>query len=248
MKINLFSTLLVILILTLVAKASILFDRVQEQTQYALDTSATSVLIGTAYAEQNNSQEDDQNGAREKIDLLKQSAPEIKFSNHKNEIVKGTDKENIKHHKQTLPTQNNIVNPTNVDNSEVKLLKELSKRREELNKNQEDLIVKEQVLKATENKIDQKMNELKSLQTQLEIVMKQYDTKENAKVMSLVKIYENMRPREAAKIFDGLEMPVLLQVVSNMKEIKVAPVIANMNPSRARELSIELAKAKTVGN
>ena len=57
-----------------------------------------------------------------------------------------------------------------------------------------------------------------------------------------------MKPRDAAKIFDELEMPVLLQVVSNMKEIKVAPVIASMNPARARDLSIELARSKTIGN
>ena len=136
----------------------------------------------------------------------------------------------------------------NLDNSEVKLLKELSKRREELDKNQEDLTVREQVLKATENKIDQKMTELKSLQIQVEAVMKQYDNKEHSKILSLVKIYENMKPRDAAKIFDELEMPVLLQVVSNMKEIKVAPVIASMNPARARDLSIELARSKTIGN
>ena len=78
--------------------------------------------------------------------------------------------------------------------------------------------------------------------------MKQYDNKEHSKILSLVKIYENMKPRDAAKIFDELEMPVLLQVVSNMKEIKVAPVIASMNPARARDLSIELARSKTIGN
>ena len=62
----------------------------------------------------------------------------------------------------------------------------------------------------------------------------------------LVTIYETMKPKDAAKIFNELEMPVLLKVVSNMKEVKVAPVIASMDPAKARELSIELSRQKPI--
>ena len=86
--------------------------------------------------------------------------------------------------------------------------------------------------------------DLKLLQSQLEDLMKQYDQKENSKILSLVKIYETMKPKDAAKIFNELEMPVLLKVVSNMKEIRVAPVIAIMDTVKARELSIELSRQK----
>ena len=76
--------------------------------------------------------------------------------------------------------------------------------------------------------------------------MKGYDAQENAKFQSLVKIYENMKPREAAKIFDELDMPMLIQIVTRMKEIRVAPIIAAMNPSKAKELSIELSKQRSL--
>ena len=42
-------------------------------------------------------------------------------------------------------------------------------------------------------------------------------------------------------IFDDLEMPVMLQVIKNMEERKVAPVIASMSTKKARELTKELA-------
>lgn len=61
------------------------------------------------------------------------------------------------------------------------------------------------MLKATENKIDKKVSELKTLQTQLEELMKQYEQKENSKILSLVKIYEAIKPKDAAKIFNELE-------------------------------------------
>jgi flagellar motility protein MotE (MotC chaperone) len=234
MKVNLFSPLLVLLIITLVIKASMLFGRIEEQANYEFDTSVTSILIDTAYAKD------------EKTAIRSSQLPEqLNLNNNETlkSIPQGVDPAKAPGF-AAIETDN--LNAPSLSSSELKLLKELSKRRQELEKNQDDIEVKQQVLKATENKIDQKMVELKALQTQLEEVMKQYDQKEQGKILSLVKIYENMRPKDAAKIFDELEMPVLLQVVSNMKEIKVAPIIASMHPLKARDLSIELAKQKSI--
>jgi flagellar motility protein MotE (MotC chaperone) len=121
----------------------------------------------------------------------------------------------------------------------------LSKRRESIEKEKKELDVREQVIKETESKLDQKVIQLQKLQAQVEDLMKQYDKKEHNKILSLVKIYENMRPKDAANIFNELEMRVLLKVISNMKEVKVAPIIASMNPVKAREVSMELAKQKS---
>lgn len=220
MKASLFSPILILLILTLFVKASMLFGRIQEQTTYAMDTSTSSILINTAYAQATRSEKPSEPKKKEPFISVDQIAP-----------VKTEQKKDV-------------IN--NLTRSEMDLLKELSKRRETLDKEKTDLNVREQVLKATETKIDKKVLELKKLQTQLEELMKQYEQKENSKILSLVKIYETMKPKDAAKIFNELEMPVLLKVVSNMKEVKVAPVIASMDPAKARELSIELSRQKPI--
>ena len=49
-----------------------------------------------------------------------------------------------------------------------------------------------------------------------------------------------MKPKDAAKIFEELEMTTLLEVAERMKERKLAPVMAKMNPERAREITVEL--------
>jgi len=74
--------------------------------------------------------------------------------------------------------------------------------------------------------------------------MAQYNEKENMKIASLVKIYENMKPKDAAKIFEELDMPILLQVVNVMKESKVAPILSAMDPVKAKEISTEFANQK----
>ncbi len=237
MKASLFSPILILLIITLFAKASMLFGRIQEQTTYSVDTSTSSVLVDTAYAKSSPEPEKSSNSIHQ--DGNSSKAP-------KKESPKAPD-----HNPEAVITNNpgKMAEKSALDNlsrSEMDLLKELSKRRDTLDKEKKDMNVREQVLKATENKIDQKVSELQTLQSQLEILMKQYDQKENSKILSLVKIYETMKPKDAAKIFNELEMPVLLKVVSNMKEVKVAPVIASMDPVKARDLSIELAKQKPI--
>ncbi len=145
---------------------------------------------------------------------------------------------------------NTVTNIANIQHGyskeEMKILQELSNRRQVLDKTEQSLDMRENVLKATEDKLDQKVQELNSLKKQVSELMKGYDEKENVKFSSLVKIYESMKPREAAKIFDELEMPMLVDIVTRMKEVRVAPIIAAMTPSKAKELSVELAKQKSL--
>jgi len=58
---------------------------------------------------------------------------------------------------------------------------------------------------------------------------------------SLVKIYEKMKPKDAARIFNNLEMDILIDVASNIKESKMAPILASMSSDRANKLTVELA-------
>jgi flagellar motility protein MotE (MotC chaperone) len=53
-----------------------------------------------------------------------------------------------------------------------------------------------------------------------------------------------MKPKDAARIFEQLEMPILLDVIERMKERKAAPVIADMNPEKAKKLTIEMFKRR----
>lgn len=125
--------------------------------------------------------------------------------------------------------------------SEIDLLENLAKRRDELDKREKDLDIKSKVLDATQKRIDDRLQEMKTLEAQLSKVVEVYNEKQNAQVASLVKIYENMKPAQAAEIFNELDLPILLEVIDKMSERKVAPVLAQMNPKKARDVTQELA-------
>jgi flagellar motility protein MotE (MotC chaperone) len=100
--------------------------------------------------------------------------------------------------------------------------------------------LRETILAATEQRIDGKINELRDLKTKVEELLKLYESKEQQKIRSLVKIYENMKPKDAARIFEELDMDVLLEVVNKMNERRISPILADMDPKRAQEVTKEL--------
>jgi flagellar motility protein MotE (MotC chaperone) len=130
--------------------------------------------------------------------------------------------------------------PTLLTQSEIDLLQKLAERRVEIDARAREMETREAMLAAAESRIQRKVEELKALQATIESLVKTYDDQQNTKILSLVKIYENMKPKDAALIFEELEMEVLLKVAERMKERSLAPIMAKMNPQRAREITVEL--------
>jgi flagellar motility protein MotE (MotC chaperone) len=131
--------------------------------------------------------------------------------------------------------------PTPDQLAERALLESLRGRRAEMAQREQALQQREMLLAATERRLTQRLEEMAALQRRLEVVRTQGSEREEAGWRQLVKTYETMRPRDAAGIFDELEMTVLVQVVDRMREAKVAPILGAMKPERARLLTTELA-------
>jgi flagellar motility protein MotE (MotC chaperone) len=57
----------------------------------------------------------------------------------------------------------------------------------------------------------------------------------------LAKMYENMKPAQAAPILSALEMDVLLDIMTRMKERQAARILASMEAGLAARISTELS-------
>ena len=143
------------------------------------------------------------------------------------------------------PTPPDETAPPPVTDGERTVLLELRQRRQELDARDAALAARESVLAAAEQKLSARVAELQALQKKLEALDAARKEREDASWQGLVKVYEAMKPRDAATIFNDLEMPVLLQVVDRMKEAKAAPVLAAMQPDKARDLTAKLAQMRT---
>ena len=124
------------------------------------------------------------------------------------------------------------------------LYEDLLQRRQQLDAKEKALSQREALLEAGEKEIGKKYDELTGLRNEIQELLKKQSEEETARIASLVKIYEGMKAKDAARIFNSLDMDILLDVVSKMSERKTAPIIAEMDEEKARALTTLLAEQK----
>ncbi|WP_434613549.1 MotE family protein [Azospirillum sp. B2RO_4] len=129
-----------------------------------------------------------------------------------------------------------------IDNQE--LLQHFAERRAEIERRTKEMEQREALLAAAEKRIDQKVAEMEKTKSDIQKLMAQGDQQQSAQLDSLVKIYETMKPKDAARIFEELDMPVLLGVIQKMKEQKTAPILAAMDPVKAKEVTSALVERR----
>lgn len=137
------------------------------------------------------------------------------------------------------------VPPNAQEEAERSVLEALRQRRGQIEARESALGLRETVIAATERRIAQRLEELSAIQRRLEALEAGRGEREDAAWRGLVRTYETMRPRDAATIFDDMEMPVLVQILDRMGERRAAPVIGAMRPERARTVTSELARHRT---
>ena len=128
--------------------------------------------------------------------------------------------------------------------AEVDMLQSLAQRRDQLDARARELDIRENLLAAAEKRIEEKVVGLKEVEARIADLLKKHDEQEAEKLRSLVKVYETMKPKDAARIWDQLDMTILLDVAEMMKEAKLAPILSDMTPERARTVTEEIRTRK----
>jgi flagellar motility protein MotE (MotC chaperone) len=125
--------------------------------------------------------------------------------------------------------------------SERAILERLQQRREELARQASELDMRENLLKAAEQRIAARIAELKQLEATVGTAQREKEEADAQRMRSLVVMYEAMKPKDAARIFDRLDIGILVDVTTAMKPAKVADVLAAMDSDAAKRLTVALA-------
>jgi flagellar motility protein MotE (MotC chaperone) len=131
--------------------------------------------------------------------------------------------------------------PVSASAAERQLLERLGERREQWQQKGKDLELRERLLEDAERKIEARINELKALEDKAVAAKANGADGEGAALKNLVTMYETMKPKEAARVFDRLTHEVLVPVVLQMNPRKMAEVLAVMSPEAAERLTVALA-------
>ena len=154
------------------------------------------------------------------------------------------DKSFTKGKKAKASKKEQPLDPVLFTRSEIELLQELSRRRKELDAREQTIVQREGLLMAAENRLEARINELETVKSDIETLITKYDAQEEEKFGGLVAIYEKMKPKESARIFDELDIDILLEVFERMKASKSASILAKMSPERAKEITSRIAERR----
>lgn len=128
-----------------------------------------------------------------------------------------------------------------LSNADIGVLQQLAERRRQLDAREKELDQRQALLLAAQKEISEKYKELDALRGEIKSLLGQQSEEQEKQLTSLVKVYEGMKPKDAAAILDELDAAVLMQVMSRMSERKMSPILAEMRPEVAREVTRRLA-------
>lgn len=138
-----------------------------------------------------------------------------------------------------------VVYPDNtpqVSASERAILERLQERRQELESRAREIEIRESLLKSAEKRIESKVEELKATEQRISTASGAKSEQDAARFKGIVTMYEGMKPKDAAKVFDRLEMGVLYEIASQIAPRKMSDILGLMQPEAAEKLTVELAR------
>ena len=133
-------------------------------------------------------------------------------------------------------------NPQSVSPSERAILERLQARRQELEQRAREIEIRESLLKSAEKRIEGRVEEAKATEAKISTATGQKAEQDAARFKGIITMYESMKPKDAAKVFDRLEMSVLYDIASQIAPRKMSDIMGLMQPEAAERLTVELAR------
>jgi flagellar motility protein MotE (MotC chaperone) len=122
-----------------------------------------------------------------------------------------------------------------------RLLRALRERREQLDARAAELGARMRMLEVIEQRVAEQVRALEAQRSALEASLGQVEQADEAELARLVAIYESMKPKEAARIFEAMPATVAAGFIRRMREAKSAVIMANLGASHAYAITLALA-------
>lgn len=146
---------------------------------------------------------------------------------------------------EVKPAEGTVVYPEQaqpVSPSERAILERLQARRQELEARAREIDIRESLLKAAEKRIESRVEEVKAVESRITTATQQKSEADTARFKGIITMYEGMKPKDAAKVFDHLEMPVLIEIATQIAPRKMSDILGLMTTEAAERLTVEMAR------
>lgn len=142
---------------------------------------------------------------------------------------------------QCLTTLNSAAEEMGLSSQEIVVLRSLQARRETLDQRESGIATREAAAAAAEGRLQEQIAQLKAVEGDVQALLTKMDAKGSERMAALVKTYESMKPKDAARIFDGMDDTLLTDIAKSMKAATLAAILSSMDAKRAESLTQMLA-------
>ncbi|MHA1558745.1 MAG: MotE family protein [Alphaproteobacteria bacterium] len=112
----------------------------------------------------------------------------------------------------------------------------LIQKKKDLDDRDKEISKKEVQLRKFGKEVSDKTDTLEKIQKEIKLLLNEADESEKTRWEKLAKVYEEMKPKKAAKVLNVMEIPFLKNLMRSMNQRKLAPILSNMDVSKTKEL------------
>ena len=121
------------------------------------------------------------------------------------------------------------------------LLARLRAREQDLTRREEELDLRDKTLEKLSQEIDARLQELASAEETLRQTMALADSAAENDLENLTRVYENMKPKDAAVLFETMEPSFAAGFLGRMQTASAAQILSGLSPEKAYAISLTLS-------
>jgi flagellar motility protein MotE (MotC chaperone) len=110
----------------------------------------------------------------------------------------------------------------------------LSERKKELDLREEELNKKSAEIAKQKQEIESKLSQLEDYRTKISLLLKERISSDSSKVDTLVQVYSNMKPIQAAQVFEKMDEDLVIEILSRMKKKNAADILNLIKTEKAQ--------------
>lgn len=120
-------------------------------------------------------------------------------------------------------------------------IKDFQERKKQLDLKEEELKKLEAEIVSQRENIDKKIDEVENIRKKITQQLEERVKADEQKIDTLVQVYSQMKPPQAAKVFESIDEDLAVEVLTKMKKKNAAEILNLLKPDRAQSLSEKFA-------
>lgn len=136
-----------------------------------------------------------------------------------------------------------LAETKSADNSGIDFdfVRDFKERKKALDQKEEELKAWEAEIQTQKSELDTKISEIQKIRKDISAQLEERVKADQAKIDTLVQVYSQMKPSQAAKVFEALDEDLAVDILTKMKKKSAADILNLLKADKAQVLSEKFA-------